>query len=283
MTCCAEHITDGNGSYLPVAATLREVKQFTAREKYFKFAFDGEHPFEYGPGQFLMLSILGAGEAPISISSAPFGDNATFELCVRRMGRVTSALHALQPGGVVGIRGPFGRGMPLGQFKGKNLIIIAGGLGIAPLRSLIRYVMNHRNDFEDVQVIYGTRSPKDLLYPDEIDAWLYRPDMAVKLTVDIADVAWRGNVGPVTTLLPYIKMDRTRTCVAVCGPPVMYKFVVAELLRLGYQDRNIFLSLERRMRCGMQKCGHCQINGRYACKDGPVFCYTEVKELPEAI
>jgi len=277
------HATNGDGSYVPIPATIQEVKSFTAKEKFFRISFSEKAAFDYGPGQFVMLSILGVGEAPISISSAPIGDNSTFELCVRRMGRVTAALHTMKAGDRLGIRGPFGRGMPVDFFAGKNLIIIAGGLGIAPLRSLIRYVMNNRGRFEDVAIIYGSKTPKDLLYADEIESWLYRPDINLKLTVDIADESWRGNVGPVTTLLPHIKMDRARTAIAVCGPPVMYRFVVRDLLKLGYQEKNIYVSLERRMRCGMQKCGHCQINSRYACKQGPVFCYTEVKDLPESI
>jgi NAD(P)H-flavin reductase len=223
------------------------------------------------------------GEAPISISSSPSRSNGTFELCVRKVGDVTSAIHRLQSGAVVGVRGPFGRGFPVEKFRGKDLLFAPGGLGLAPLRSLINQVLDERAHFGRVIILYGARNPSELLFKDELEEWGTRDDLELHLTVDRGDETWTGNIGVITTLFKQVSLYPRNTVAITCGPPVMYRFVLMELLGKGITEGNIYLSLERRMKCGVGKCGHCQINHIYACQSGPVFPYSEIKGLEEAL
>jgi sulfhydrogenase subunit gamma (sulfur reductase) len=271
--------------YLPVPARCIKIVPQTELEKIFRFEFIDktiQEKFDYLPGQFLELSIPGFEEAPFSITSTPTR-NGYFEFCVRNVGTLTRALHNLKEGEKVGIRGPFGNGFPLNTLRSRNILVIAGGLGFIPLRSLINYIIDKRDEFGDLKILYGTKQPKELLFRDELKAWEERNDIELITTVDEVPEGqeWSGNIGVVTTLIPKVDIHKDYTAV-ICGPPIMYKFVLKELdgkLR----ENLIFLSLERRMRCGIGKCGHCAIGPKYACLDGPVFSYEEIKNLQGAI
>jgi NAD(P)H-flavin reductase len=203
---------------------------------------------------------------------------------VRRVGRVTSALHALKAGDKIGVRGPFGTTFPVAdELRGRDLLFICGGIGLVPVRSAINYVLNHRSDYRQVTILYGCKSPAERLFTRELASWAARKDVTFLETVDRGDGEWKGNVGVITTLIPKVEVDPSSVQAVVCGPPVMYRFVLMELAALGVPDDHVYVSLERRMKCGVGKCGHCQINGLYTCMDGPVFRYSAVKETPEAI
>ena len=255
--------------------------QLTPNEKYFAVRFDNPIPLSYGPGQFVQVWVPTIGEAPISIASAPDGSDF-FEMAIRRVGSVTTALHAMSEGGRVGIRGPYGHGFPVDQFRGNDLLIIAGGIGYAPLRSLLKYVQLSRGDFARVTLLYGARTPQEFLFYDELEQMIGEGSIAAHLTIDRPAAGWAGHVGVVTTLMADLKIMVPRTFVVVCGPPVMYKFVILALDKYRLPPDRILLSLERRMECGVGKCGHCQINSQYVCKSGPVFDLKTVKHLPEA-
>lgn len=263
-------------------AKILKAKQLTPAEKYFEIALPGGESLDHEPGQFVEVSLLGIGEAPISISSSPT-KLGSFELVVRNVGKLTAALHKLEAGDEVGIRGPFGKGFPVRILEGNDLLFIAGGLGIVPLRSLINYVIDNRRDFGKVTILLGCKSPKEMLFGDEVSEWQKRLDVNFNCTVDRADPEWKGNVGLITSLIPGINLEPERTFGVVCGPPIMYKFVIKELLKKEIPERQILVSLERHMKCGLGKCGHCQINGHYCCQDGPVFSYDQVKNIPEAL
>jgi NAD(P)H-flavin reductase len=184
---------------------------------------------------------------------------------------------------MVGIRGPFGNGFPLESLEGKDILLIAGGIGLFPLRSLIQYVMDRRSSFGKVILLFGARSPAERLFLDELAAWSQRPDIEFHETVDKGDGSWRGNVGVITTLIPKVDIDSRKTVAVVVGPPIMYRFVIVELKKRDLPDENIIMSLERRMKCGVGKCGHCQINGVYVCREGPVFNLAQLRNLREAV
>ena len=269
--------------FLPVSARIAKIRPQTALEKVFTIELPDGLSLGHRPGQFVEVSVLGVGEAPISISSSPSRSNGTFELCVRKVGDVTNALHRLQEGDFIGVRGPFGRGFPFEKFRGKDVLFAPGGLGLAPLRSLINQVMDERAMFGRVIILYGARNPSELLFKDELELWARRADVELLVTVDKGDENWTGNVGVITTLFRKISINPRNTVGITCGPPVMYRFVLMEFFGKGISEGNIYLSLERRMKCGIGKCGHCQINNVYACQSGPVFSYSETKALEEAL
>jgi sulfhydrogenase subunit gamma (sulfur reductase) len=269
--------------YLPQTARLKDVQALTDREKLLTIELPDGISLRHRPGQFVEVSLPGVGEAPISIASSPSRSNGAFELCIRRMGFVTHALHRLEPGDPVGIRGPFGQGLPVENFFGKDLLLAPGGLGLAPMRSLIQYVCDHRNQFGRVLILYGARNPAELLFMDELFEWEAQSDMELHTTVDRPAEGWGGNVGVITTLFPKIQIYAPNTVAITIGPPAMYRFVLIELLSLGISESNIWLSLERRMKCGVGKCGHCQINQIYTCIEGPCFSYDRIKNLGEAL
>ena len=269
--------------YIPTMARLLKVEQLAELEKLFTLELPNGDSLGNEPGQFVEVSLFGIGEAPISISSSPSRSNGTFELCVRRVGDVTNAMHQMEPGALLGIRGPFGNPFPIDEMKGKDMLFAAGGLGLAPLRSLINEVLDQRGHFGRVIILYGTKHPSEILFKDELAEWAGREDLEFHMTVDRGDVGWEGNVGVITTLFPKITVNSRATVAAICGPPIMYRFVLMELLGKGIPETQIYLSLERRMKCGVGKCGHCQINGLYCCQDGPVFRYADVKGLEEAL
>ncbi len=229
-------------------------------------------------GQFVELSIFGVGEAPISISSSPT-KRGFIELCVRRAGRFTERLHQMQCGEIVGIRGPFGRGFPIDDMRGHDVLLVAGGLGIAPLRSLINNIHDERSEFGKVTIIYGSRNPAEVMFRYQFEMWRHRRDFDLYLTVDHADETWDGEEGLVTKPFEHLEINAENTFGALCGPPVMYRFVVAEMRKKNISYDRIYMSFERHMKCGVGKCGHCQIGHQYCCIDGPVFNYWEAKNI----
>jgi sulfhydrogenase subunit gamma (sulfur reductase) len=263
-------------------ARILRTKKLTELEKQFEIVLSGDENLDHDPGQFVEVSLLGVGEAPISICSSPT-KLGSFELVVRKVGKLTAALHKLEGGDEVGIRGPFGKGFPTNTLHGNDLLFVAGGLGIVPLRSLINYVVDNRRDFGEVNILIGCKTPQEMLFWDEVEEWSKRLDVNFSCTVDKADPDWKGNVGLITALIPGVHLRPFKTFAAVVGPPIMYKFVIKELLKKGIPERQILVSLERHMKCGLGKCGHCQINGIYCCQQGPVFSYDKIKNIPEAI
>jgi NAD(P)H-flavin reductase len=269
---------------LPRPAIVEEVRSVTACEKLFRIRPEDGRPLGQLPGQWVQVSIFGVGEAPISISSPP-SDDPTFELCVRSVGNLTKGLHSLRPGERVGIRGPYGTHYPVEEARGKDLLCVAGGLGLAPLRSFIGYVLDRRDDYGRLVVFYGSRTPSDRLLSDELEAWSKDPRLEFMETVDICapGVPWGGRVGLITHLFPEVVLDAPHTYMVTVGPPVMYRFVVAAAARLGIPYEQMFMSLERRMRCGIGLCGHCQMSNVYVCQRGAVFRYSDLKDVPEAL
>jgi NAD(P)H-flavin reductase len=283
MTTTLKQALESPSLYLPTPAHIVDARPMANTEKVFTIELPKGVSLNHRPGQFVGVSVLGVGEAPISISSSPSRSNGNFELCVRRAGDVTNALHGLAPGAQIGVRGPFGRGFPVERFQGKDILFAPGGLGLAPLRSLINEVLDDRGKYGRVVILYGARTPGDLLFKDELERWSKRDDVELHLTVDRGDETWTGNVGVITTLFPKLQIHARNTVAVVVGPPVMYRFVLMELLGKGIADGNIWFSLERRMKCGVGKCGHCQMQHIYTCQSGPSFSYAEIKHLEEAL
>lgn len=269
--------------YVPSPARIVKIEQMTALEKLFTVELPAGQSLGHEPGQFVEVSLFGIGEAPISITSSPSRSNGTFELCVRKVGDVTTALHNLSVGATIGVRGPFGHGFPVEQMRGKDILFAAGGLGLAPARSLINQVLDERAAFGRVIILYGAKNPSELLFRDELAAWAGRQDVEFHLTVDRPDATWTGHVGVITTLFKLVTVSPRNTVAVTVGPPIMYRFVLMELLSKGIPENQIWMSLERRMKCGVGKCGHCQINNLYCCQQGPAFTYAQVKGIEEAI
>ena len=238
---------------------------------------EGAAPFAFAPGQFNMLYAFGAGEVPISISGDPLRPE-TLVHTVRDMGNVTRAICRLKRGDVLGVRGPFGVPWPVDRVAGEDVLIIAGGLGLAPLRPALYHLLHHRGEFGNIEVIYGARTPQDLLYPKELERWRGRFDLRVHVTVEAAADDWRRNVGVVTKIMGRARFDPHSTVDLVCGPGVMLRFTVLELLNHGLQPEQVYVAMERNMKCGIGLCGHCQWGPFFACKDGPVFRYDRVKD-----
>jgi sulfite reductase subunit B len=268
--------------YLPHLASLLKVRDLGPKEKVFDFRFIDGKALGHRPGQFVEVSIAGIGESPISISSSPTR-GPTFQLAIRNVGSVTNAIHNLKEGDVLGMRGPFGNGFPLEKLLGKDILFIGGGIGLFPLRSLIQYVLDKREQHGRIILLIGSRAPAERMFVDELAEWSRTPGIEYYETVDKADDSWKGNVGVITTLIPKVKVDVKNTVAVVVGPPVMYRFVINELKKIGLADEDIVLSLERRMKCGVGKCGHCQINGVYVCQEGPVFTLELLRNLREAV
>lgn len=252
--------------------------------KTFKVVFvDPEHEktFDYIPGQFAELSVLGAGECPIGIASSPT-EQGYLLFTVKKTGVVTGGLHNLNEGHVIGVRGPLGRPYPLARMKGKDVVIVGGGFAFTTLRALTRYLLDgaNRNDYGKITVIYGARSPGELLYKEELKAWEERKDLETAITVDKADADWKGREGFVPAVLEEVAPSSENALLVVCGPPIMIQFTLPVIAQLGFAPSDTILSLEARMKCGIGKCGRCNIGSKYVCKDGPVFTLEELKGLP---
>ena len=234
--------------------------------------------FSFMPGQFNMLYVFGIGEVAISISSDPTKPNI-LQHTIHRIGTITTALAQRKKGDVIGVRGPFGSSWPLDVAKGKDVCIVTGGIGLAPLRPVIYSLLKNREDYGRIVILYGGRSPLDLLYRVELEKWDDEKNVEVLVTVDRGDTSWKGNVGVVTTLLHYIKLDARNTVAYVCGPEIMMKYTVEELERRGLSQHQIYLSMERNMKCAIGFCGHCQYGPTFICKDGPVFSLPRIRSL----
>ncbi|OGQ86943.1 MAG: oxidoreductase [Deltaproteobacteria bacterium RIFOXYA12_FULL_58_15] len=266
-------------------AEITNVVELTEQEKLFHIRIldaQERERFSFLPGQFVMVELPGYGEVPISISSSS-SQKGHIELCIRKAGLVTGLLHACKPKTPVGLRGPFGTHFPLGKMRGKNVLLIAGGLGLAPLRAPIYYVTENLGEFADAHIIYGAKRPKDLLFDYEYEEWRRIYGVKLDIIVEKPDEKWDGHVGLITQLLDGITFDANDTYAIVCGPPVMFKFVCNRLRDMGIPMQHMFVSLERRMHCGMGKCCRCNIGSTFTCIDGPVFDYWSVLNLKEAI
>jgi len=256
--------------YLPKLVKIIKVVKETSDTKTFTIDFKAKHD----PGQFVEVSVLGIGEAPISACSY---SKKYMDLCIRNVGNVTNAISKLKKGDKLGIRGPYGFGYPMHYMINNNITIIAGGTGVAPVRSVIEYIEQNRADFKDVEIFFGFRTPYDMLFKKGIARW--QKKFNVHLTVDKPTKEWKYNKGVVTNLLT--NLSNENKVVVTCGPPIMIKFVIQTLEKLRFHDDQIYVSYERRMKCGIGKCGHCMIKGVYVCKDGPVFRYDIVRNLKE--
>jgi sulfhydrogenase subunit gamma (sulfur reductase) len=269
--------------YLPMRAEVTSVRKLTGMEMLFGIRLSDGRALGHDPGQFVQVGVPGVGECPISICSSPTRPE-TFELCIRRVGAVTEALHRLEAGAEVGIRGPLGQGFDVRELTGKDILIVAGGLGIAPVRSLVQYILDERERFGQFHLLYGARNPSELLFRDDLTRWRENDGVNLLVTVDEPDEQWRGKSGVVTRLFTELpRLDPGHTQVVIVGPPVMFKFAVLEVLARRIPQSNVYCSLERRMKCGVGKCGHCQANNIYVCLEGPVFNYSQLKALREAV
>jgi len=266
-------------------AEITNIIRLTDQEKLFHLRIKDRverDRFSYLPGQFVMVEVPGHGEIPISISGSP-EHRGYIELCIRKAGRVTGVLHRATRGALVGVRGPFGTHFPLERMKGQNIVLVAGGLGLAPLRSAILHVTESRADFDNVHIVYGTGEPSQLLFDYQYEQWRRVDGVDLQITVERPDAAWTGAVGFVTGLLEKVDLPWERTFAIVCGPPIMFKFVCEQLSQRGLAMDRMFVSLERRMHCGMGKCCRCNVGSTFTCLDGPVFDFWSVMNLKEAI
>ena len=264
--------------YKPIEATIEDIITETPTIK--TFILKTKEPFEFKTGQFIELTLPGIGEAPFTPSSDP-NVKEKIDITIMNVGRVTSLLHNIPKNTSLGVRGPFGKGYPLDRFEGKDVLIVGGGVGLAPLRSLIFSLFAGIDRYNKVVLRYGARTPQDMVYKELIPQWSKKKKVDVVTTVDVGDASWKGNVGLVTTILKELPVNLKNVAVIVCGPPIMMKFVTLKLLDLGFNPKDINLSMEKNMSCGLGKCGHCRIGRYYVCKDGPVFTYDMLKEIPD--
>jgi NAD(P)H-flavin reductase len=241
----------------------------------------GTEAFDFVPGQFAELSILGVGEAPFGIASSPV-EPELLDFTVSRVGKVTTELHYLDPGDTVGLRGPLGNGYPLGELHGRNVLVVGGGFGFSTLRAFTSFALHpvNRGDFRDLTVVYGARCPGLLLYREDLEAWGRRTDLGLYVTVDRPDPAWQGRTGTVPSVVKDLVIDSDRTTALVCGPPAMIRHTLPVLAEIGLSPDRIHLSLEMKMKCGIGKCGRCNIGGSYVCTDGPVYRLARLNQLP---
>ena len=266
--------------YLPVRATIEDIVEETTNIK--TFVIKPEQPIPFQAGQFIELTVPGLGEAPFTPSSSP-AESERMEITIMRVGKVTERLHALEPGAEVGLRGPLGTPYPLDKYHGREILIVGGGVGLAPLRALLFALFQDLDKFGKILLRYGARSPGDLVYRDALmDAWGKADCLDIAVTVDEGGNGWSGHEGVVTTILEpnTLPCNPSDGIAVVCGPPIMMKFTTLKLLERGYPEENIYLSMEKNMSCGVGKCGHCRLEDYYACKDGPVLTYAQVKSSP---
>ncbi|MFQ5951929.1 MAG: FAD/NAD(P)-binding protein [Candidatus Omnitrophota bacterium] len=264
--------------YRPIEAEVLDVITETPTIKTIRFK--PKESISFVAGQFVEITIPGVGEAPFTPSSNP-SVRDIMDVSVMKVGKVTDKVHELKKGDKIGVRGPLGTGYPIDEFKGKEVLVIGGGCGFAPLRSLMYEFFNQSGQFKKLFFRGGCKTPRELLYRDETAEWAKRPDLDLKLTVDVGDEEWKGNVGVVTTILDGVEMDYVNGTAVICGPPIMMKFATIKLLTMGFKESNMYLSMEKNMSCGIGKCGHCRIGTYYACKDGPVLSYDKIKNFPE--
>ena len=267
---------------IPKVCVITDIRQDTPDVKTFRvLTLDGEKPFIHKPGQCAMLSMPGVGEALFSITSSPTNKEYV-EFSIKKCGCVTSWLHAAEVGQQITVRGPYGNGFPVEtEFKGQDMLFIAGGIGLAPVRSVINYVRDNRANYGKVDIVYGSRSKDDLVFFKEIiDEWKADSSINVHLTIDREQEGWDGHVGFVPTYVKELGFEPTKTAV-LCGPPIMIKFTLQGLSELGFDKKQVFTTLELRMKCGIGKCGRCNVGSKYVCKDGPVFRMDQLDALPD--
>ena len=271
-----------NETLIPCLGVVTDIRIDTPDVKTFRVLTpDGVKPFEHKPGQCAMLSIPGVGEAMFSITSSPT-NTEYMEFSIKKCGCLTDWLHAMDIGQQITIRGPYGKPFPVDtELKGKDLLFIAGGIGLAPLRSVINYVRDKRADYGSVQIVYGARSKDDLVdYNEILTEWMADDGVEVNLTIDREQEGWDGHVGFIPAFVKELNPDLKKT-VLMCGPPVMIKFTLQELMGLGFEKTQVYTTMELKMKCGVGKCGRCNIGDKYVCKDGPVFRFDELDELPD--
>jgi sulfhydrogenase subunit gamma (sulfur reductase) len=272
--------------YIPVLTTVKsiasenKVNDIKTLELEFKNEKDYKS-FDYIPGQFAEISLIGKGECPIGIASSPT-EEGSIKFTIKKMGEVTSGFHNCEIGDVVGVRGPMGNGWPIEDMKGQNIVVVGGGFAFSTLRSLIIYILDekHRKDYKDITVIYGNRDSGEVLYRDVLEEWKKRDDIKVVLTIDREEEGWNEKVGFVAPIVKEVAPLSENAIAVVCGPPIMIKTTIAVLEELNFKDEQILNSLEMRMKCGIGKCGRCNIGSKYVCTDGPVFSLAELKKMP---
>ncbi|MCM8781305.1 MAG: FAD/NAD(P)-binding protein [Candidatus Omnitrophica bacterium] len=262
--------------YRPIEATVEDIIEESPTIK--TFILRPKSEFSFRTGQFIELTLPGVGEAPFTPSSEP-NIKDKIDVTIMKAGRITNLLHNLNKNTILGIRGPYGKGYPLENFIGKDVLIVGGGVGLAPLRSLLFSLFAEIDKYNKVILRYGARSPADIIYKEAIPRWRNIKKVDVVTTVDVGDSNWQGNVGLVTTILKDLPVDLNKAVSVVCGPPIMMKFVTLKLLDLGFKPKDIYLSMEKNMSCGLGKCGHCRMGRYYVCKDGPVFTYEQLKDI----
>ncbi len=275
-----------DNTYVPIRMRVEKitVEDPERNLRTYDLAFEDEEAgkrFSYLPGQFCEMSILGKGESPFGIASSP-SEGDILKFTVNRAGSVTGEIHYLREGDAVGIRGPLGNWYPVEKLKGMNVLIIGGGFAFTTLRSLLVYLLDSRGDYGDITVIYGARNPDLFIYKSEIEEWRTREDIELHLTIDSPAPGWSGRTGFVPSVTRELAPGQENAMAVVCGPPIMIKFTLPVLTELGFPDERIYTSLERRMKCGIGKCGRCNIGSRYVCIDGPVFSLAQLRSIPEA-
>ncbi len=273
--------------YIPSLVVVRKVTTENEANdiKTFELVFKDPEAikgFRYRCGQFAEISVFGTGECPIGIASSPM-DEDCIQFTVKKVGVVTTALHNSEEGTVIGVRGPYGNGFPLEEMEGRNVVIVGGGFAFTTLRSLTKFILHeaNRDRFKDLTVIYGARNPGELIYKYDLEAWGNRDDINLNVTIDRAVPGWTGLVGFVPTVLKEVAPSSDNAIAIVCGPPIMIKFTMPVINELGFSPEDVFLSLEMRMKCGIGKCGRCNIGNKFVCKDGPVFSYKEFEMMPK--
>jgi sulfhydrogenase subunit gamma (sulfur reductase) len=273
--------------YTPVAARVQELRVETRDVKTLRLVFQDEkvaEGFSFRPGQFVELSVAGEGEATFCLASSP-EEKGFVECSIKRVGLVTEAIHRLDPNALVGLRGPYGNSFPLEQMEGRDLVFVAGGIGLAALRSLIKVVLAKPEKYGSILILYGARSVADLVYREELDQWGSRKDLRTVLTVDPGgqSAGWKGEVGFVPAVLEKLNPGRRNATVITCGPPIMIRYVLAALDKLGFDPEAVITTLEMKMKCGVGQCGRCNLGPLYVCRDGPVFTYAQIRDFVEQI
>jgi len=262
--------------YLSDYATIIDIIQESPTIKTFKL--EPSNDFNFNTGQFVELNLSDIGEAPFTPSSSPF-DTKTIDITIMKAGYVTEEIHKLKIGNKISFRGPFGKGYPVESFKDKEILIVGGGVGLAPLRSLLYTLFNDLDKYKKIVIKYGAKTPSDIIYKNEIRNWGKKKNVTLELTVDNGDKNWKDNVGLVTSILRKDEVDLKESVAIVCGPPIMMKFSTYKLIELGFKKNQIYLSMEKNMSCGLGKCGHCRLGNFYVCKEGPVFDYQTIENL----
>jgi NAD(P)H-flavin reductase len=273
-------MSDQSNPMRPLLGTVVGIRDLADEIKLFQIELDGVS-LDYEPGQFAFVSAFGVGEAPFGLASTTTRTSA-LEFAISRVGTVTSALHNLEPGAVVGVRGPLGNSFPLEEMKGKNIVVLGGGIGGAPLRPVIHSILDNRSEYGHLTILWAARHPSLLVFTDEYDDWRSTPDTELHLTVDEGDARWTGNVGLITQLLEQVSPSPENAVCIICGPPIMIRFVILTLQKLGFVDEQMIMTLEAKMKCGIGKCGRCNLGEQFVCLDGPVFSYTQVSRFLES-